>query len=173
VKFPTVSLYSSQASLSTKSQPKSIAVGEDGSVFLAEINGLEVVRDNQKTFELPTSFTPSAIDVHGSLVVVGGEVGYLYHSRFLLVIDSANAQDSKVRLYNWDSRSLKEAGLLEGNKGPISAIRFSPDGTKVVSGDVSFVNFFALPETDPTQSSGKLFLFDVKGKQARHPTEPK
>jgi hypothetical protein len=48
-------------------------------VFLAEINGLEVVRDNQKTFELSTSFTPSAIDVHDSLVVVGGEVGHLYH----------------------------------------------------------------------------------------------
>ena len=43
-------------------------------MFLAEINGLEVVRDNQKTFELSPSFTPSAIDVHGSLVAVGGEV---------------------------------------------------------------------------------------------------
>jgi len=115
------------ASLATKSQPKSIAVGGDGSVFLAEINGLEVVRDNQKTFELSTSFTPSAIDVHGSLVAVGGE-------------------DAKVRLYEWDARSLREAGLLEGNKGSISAIRFSPDGAMVVSGD----------------SSGKVFLFDVK-----------
>ena len=141
---PTVSLYSSPASLSTKSQPKSIAVGEDGSVFLAEINGLEVVRDNQKTFELSTSFTPSAIDVRGSLVVVGGEVSYLYHSCALLAVDIANAQDAKVRLYNWDSKSLKEAGLLEGNKGPISAIRFSPDGTKVVSGNVSYVNFLRL-----------------------------
>jgi len=113
-------------------------------VFLAEINGLEVVRDNQKTFELSTSFTPSAIDVHGSLVAVGGEVGHFYHSCALLAIDSGNAQDAKVRLYNWDSKSLKEAGLLEGNKGLISAIRFSPDGTKVVSGDVSYVNSFAL-----------------------------
>jgi len=117
------------ASLSTKSQPKSIAVGGDGSVFLAEINGLEVVRDNQKTFELSTSFGPSTIDVHGSLVAVGGE-------------------DAKVRLYDWDGKSLKETGLLEGNKGPISAIRFSPDGTMVVSGD----------------SSGKLFLYGVKEK---------
>ena len=53
-------------------------------MFLAEINGLEVVRDNQKTFELSTSVTPSAIDAHGSLVAVGGEVGYLYHSCALL-----------------------------------------------------------------------------------------
>ena len=49
-------------------------------------------------------------------------------------------QDAKVRLYTWDSKSLKETGLLEGNKGPISAIRFSPDGKMVVSGDVSYVN---------------------------------
>jgi len=55
-------------------------------------------------------------------------------------IDSGIAQDAKVRLYDWNGKSLKEAGLLEGNKGPISAIRFSPDGTKVVSGDVSCVN---------------------------------
>jgi WD40 repeat protein len=135
-----VSLFSRPASLSTKSQPKSIAVGGDGSVFLAEINGLEVVRDNQKTFELSTSFTPSAIDAHGSLVAVGGEVGSLYHSCAFLVIDSDVTQDAKVRLYDWDSKSLKEVGLLEGNKGPVSAIRFSPDGTKVVSGDVSCVS---------------------------------
>ena len=78
------------ASLSTKSQPKSIAVGEDGSVFLAEINGLEVVRDNQKTFELSTSFTPSAIDAHGSLVAVGGEVGCFYHSCALPAIHNGD-----------------------------------------------------------------------------------
>lgn len=47
-------------------------------MFLAEINGLEVVRDNQKTFELSTSFGPSTIDVHGSLVAVGGEVSCFY-----------------------------------------------------------------------------------------------
>jgi hypothetical protein len=36
---------------------------------------------------------------------------------------------------------MTECGLLEGNKGPISAIRFSPDGTMVVSGDVSSVDY--------------------------------
>ena len=44
-------------------------------MFLAENDGLEVIRDNQKTFKLSTSFTPSAIDVHDSLVAAGGEVG--------------------------------------------------------------------------------------------------
>ena len=67
--------FSRPASLQTSSQPKSIAVGGDGSVFLAENDGLEVIRDNQKAFKLSTSFTPSAIDVHDSLVAAGGEVG--------------------------------------------------------------------------------------------------
>ena len=47
-------------------------------MFLAEIDGLEVIRDNQQTSEFSTPFTPNAIDVHGSLVVVGGEVGYFH-----------------------------------------------------------------------------------------------
>ena len=132
-----ISLFPRPASFSTKSQPKSIAVGGDGSVFLAEINGLEVVRDNQKIFELSTSFTPSAVDVHGSLVAVGGEVSCLYHSSVLLAINNDDTKDAKARLYDWDGKSLKETGLLEGNKGPISAIRFSPNGTMLVSGDVS------------------------------------
>jgi len=57
-------------------------------------------------------------------------------------INNSGMKDAKVRLYDWDGKSLKEAGLLEGNKGPISAIRFSPDGVTVVSGDVSCVNCF-------------------------------
>lgn len=43
----------------------------------------------------------------------------------------------KVRLYEWDGKSLKETGVLEGSKGVISAIAYSPDGTKLAVGDVS------------------------------------
>ena len=53
------------------------------------------------------------------------------------MIDYGGIQDTKVRLYDWDGKSLKETGVLEGTRSPISAIRFSPDGTMVVSGDVS------------------------------------
>lgn len=64
-------------------------------MFLAEINGLEVVRDNQKTFELSPSFTPSAIDVHGSLVAVGGEVGCFYRSGTFQTIDDGDTRMQK------------------------------------------------------------------------------
>lgn len=67
---------------------------------------------------------------------------FIQSSCAFLATNSGTAQDAKVRLYDWNGKLLKEAGLLEGNKGPISAIKFSPDGTKVVSGDVSCASVF-------------------------------
>ena len=34
---------------------------------------------------------------------------------------------------------LHEAGLLEANKGLVSALAFSPDGLKLAAGDVSII----------------------------------
>ncbi|KAJ3933322.1 MAG: WD40-repeat-containing domain protein [Lentinula lateritia] len=108
------------ASFSLSSQPKSLAVGDDASVFVAEIkNSIEVIRSNQKIFDLPTKYTPSAIAVKGSLVAIGGE-------------------DSKVHLYQWDGKSLEDDAvpILQGNKAVVSALAFSPDGNLLASGDL-------------------------------------
>jgi WD repeat-containing protein 1 (actin-interacting protein 1) len=40
-------------------------------------------------------------------------------------------------LYNWDGKTFHETGLLEANKGLVSALAFSPDGSKLAAGDVS------------------------------------
>ncbi|KAJ4489897.1 WD40-repeat-containing domain protein [Lentinula aciculospora] len=109
------------AFISLSSQPKSLAVSDDGSVFVAEINNsVEVVRSNQKVFDLPTKYTPSAIAVKGSLVAIGGE-------------------DSKVHLYQWDGKTLKDdtIPILQGNKAVVTALAFSPDGNLLASGDSS------------------------------------
>ncbi|KAH7878576.1 WD40-repeat-containing domain protein [Lentinula edodes] len=109
------------SSFSLSSQPKSLAVGDDASVFVAEIkNSIEVIRSNQKIFDLSTKYTPSAIAVKGSLVAIGGE-------------------DSKVHLYQWDGKSLEDDAvpILQGNKAVVSALAFSPDGNLLASGDSS------------------------------------
>lgn len=45
-------------------------------------------------------------------------------------------QDNKTRLFKYEGGMLKEDGILEGNKGPVTAIAISPDASKLVSGDV-------------------------------------
>ena len=41
-----------------------------------------------------------------------------------------------MRLYQWDGKTLKEDGVLENNKGVVSALAFSPDGAWLAAGDV-------------------------------------
>lgn len=43
----------------------------------------------------------------------------------------------KVRLYDWDGKGLKEVATLESNKGAVSALAFSPNGSLLAAGDVS------------------------------------
>lgn len=64
----------SAARFSTATQPKAVAVGADATVFVLETESVEAVRSNQKVFDLPLKYTPSAIAAAGSVVAVGGEV---------------------------------------------------------------------------------------------------
>ncbi|RPD61277.1 WD40 repeat-like protein [Lentinus tigrinus ALCF2SS1-6] len=114
------------AIFSTAEQPKAIAVGGDSTVFVAEVDKIEAVRSNQKVFDVALKYTPSAIAAAGNLVAVGGE-------------------DQKVRLYSWDGKALTESATLDGAKGTVSALAFSPDGTLLASGD----------------SSGKIVLYNA------------
>lgn len=55
--------------------------------------------------------------------------------------------------------------MLEGNKGAVSALAFSPDGTHLAAGDVR--SLFLLTRTLLTvmQSSGRIVLFNVQEKK--------
>lgn len=127
--------------MATSSQPKNIALAGDSTAFVVEIGSIEGFRDNQRVFDQKPSFTPSAIAASGSVVAVGGEVGFLRPS-----FDSGltSLQDQKVHLNEWDGKSFKELVVLEGNKTLITALAFSPDNNLLASGDVSF-SFTSLP----------------------------
>jgi WD40 repeat protein len=57
------------------------------------------------------------------------------------------SQDQKIRLYKWDGKAFQEEGLLQSNQGLVSALAFSPDGSKLAAGDVSAL--FLPPSTSP------------------------
>jgi hypothetical protein len=56
------------------SQPKSVAVASDETVFVAGITSVEAIRNNQRLFELKPSYAPSVVGAGGLVVAVGGEV---------------------------------------------------------------------------------------------------
>ncbi|KAL1742536.1 WD40-repeat-containing domain protein [Schizophyllum fasciatum] len=118
------------AATATRAQPRGVAAAGDGTVFVAEGDGVEAVRANQKVAEVKTTYAPSAVAAVGSVVAVG-------------------ADDNKVRLHEWDGKALKEIAVLEGNKGVVSSLAFSPDGKFLAAGD----------------SAGRVILFDAVEKK--------
>lgn len=52
---------------------------------------------------------------------------------------TGDMKDKKVHLYDWDGKLLKEVGVLEGNKGIVTSLAFSPDRALLAAGDVSQV----------------------------------
>lgn len=64
----------SPASAPTASQPRGVALGADGTAFVAGASTVEAFRANQKVHEVAPPFVPSSVATSGALVVVGGEV---------------------------------------------------------------------------------------------------
>ncbi|KAF9500720.1 WD40 repeat-like protein [Pleurotus eryngii] len=118
------------ASATLNSQPRSVAVSSDSTVFVTEINSIEAFRSNQKIDTHQPKYSPHAVAASGVLVAIGGD-------------------DQNVHLYEWDGKALKETSVLDGNKGTVSALAFSPDSKYIASGD----------------SIGRVCLFDVQEKK--------
>ncbi|EJD38245.1 WD40 repeat-like protein [Auricularia subglabra TFB-10046 SS5] len=108
-------------------QPKALGALADVA-FVATTAGLAVVKDAQKVLSVKTEFTATSVAAAaGGVVAVGGE-------------------DNKVRLYDWAQGALKpRSTTLEGNRGAVSALAFTPDGALLAAGD----------------STGKIVVYDV------------
>jgi len=101
----------------------------ESAIFVVGLDAVEAIRNNQKVADLRpwgVATKPTAIAATGSLVAIG-------------------FGDQKVRLYDWDGKTLQEAGLLNANGGLVNVLAFSPDGSKLAAGD----------------ASGKVILYDV------------
>ncbi|KAL4079520.1 WD40-repeat-containing domain protein [Scleroderma citrinum] len=103
-------------SFSASSQPKTLAIAGDGTLFAAEINGIEAIRSNQRVFELKPKYSPSSIGATRNIVAVG-------------------AEDNMVYVYAWDGKALTELYVLAGNKGPITVVALSSNGDYIAAGD--------------------------------------
>lgn len=74
----------------------------------------------------------------------------------------------KVRLYDWDGKTLKEGGILENNKGVVSALAFSPDGAWLAAGDVNIpFPFTVLNSTNLTFHSPRVESFSTMSRRNR------
>jgi len=74
-----------------------------------------------------TKYAPTSIAATSNgIVIVGGD-------------------DNKAHLLKYENGNLKEDGILEGNKGPVTAVAISPDASKLVAGD----------------TAGKVMLFEI------------
>jgi|SRR6266850_2414343 len=129
---------------STASQPKALAATSDNTTFVVGADAVEAVRNNQKVADFRPGVNPTIIATAGSLLAIGFGVRNQKKSSPLMPgclltphLFFFGLKDQKVRLYDWDGKALQEVGLLEANKGLVSALAFSPDGLKLAAGDVS------------------------------------
>ncbi|KAJ1311180.1 hypothetical protein OPQ81_009681 [Rhizoctonia solani] len=119
----------STTSNATNGQPKDIAVS-GSTVYVATVNGVQVLENGKEKYKLPVNNPVTAIAVHGKIVAAGSE-------------------DKSTTLYEWDGTGLKELGKLISNRGVITTIAFSPDGSLIAAAD----------------SAGKIFVYDVAKKE--------
>jgi len=108
------------AEVKMDSQPRGIAVGEDGLVIVANIQELTLLMDCQQRSSLPVDFEPSciAINTKDADVAVGG------------------AKDNKVHIFMRNAYNLSHKTALE-HLGPITDVKYSPCGSLLAACDTN------------------------------------
>ncbi|CAM9151981.1 unnamed protein product [Phaeothamnion confervicola] len=107
------------SSLATTGQPCGVSAGpESDLVAVATATGVSLCRGASAVLcSLETSYTPASVALFGEEeVAVGG-------------------QDGKIRIYAISGGKLFETRTVEGHRGAVTALAYSPDGTHLAAGD--------------------------------------
>jgi len=108
------------ASTSLGSRPLALGVSHTSNLAVTgQFNqSLNVLKNGQVVSNLKVSYNPASVAVApgDGKVAVGGE-------------------DNKVHLYTLNGNDLKEAGVIDGHRFPVTAVAYSGDGKYLATGD--------------------------------------
>ncbi|KAI9099792.1 nitrous oxide reductase [Phlyctochytrium arcticum] len=106
------------ASVATGSVPRAVAAHNGYAIATTIDNTVIITKSGSRLSDLKLSFTPSAVAISpsGSDVAIGGE-------------------DHKIHIFTFANETLTERGTLEGNRGPITALSYSPNGKWLAAAD--------------------------------------
>jgi len=109
--------YSAEA-VGLDSTPADIAVGKKDLVVAVTVNSIVMIRGGKITNKHAVKFQPAAValSVDETVVAVGGK-------------------DNKIYLFSLSGDKLSEGPVLEGHRGPLSVLSYSPDGKWLASAD--------------------------------------
>jgi WD40 repeat protein len=97
---------------------------------------LDVTLSSSDVAVVPTK--ASIIILHGSTVISKTDVGYQPSAAAISPDGSeivVGGQDGKLYIYSVKGDTLIQESVLERHRGALTAVRFSPDGTMIASGD--------------------------------------
>jgi len=117
IKFSTASGLQYGESIPLGSQPSSLSSHKEWTVIACS-EAIVVLKDHQIVQKHQIKYQASSIALSPDCthVAVGGK-------------------DNKIYLYSFDNGAIKDGGVLEGHKGEVTSLAYSPDGKYLAAGD--------------------------------------
>jgi WD40 repeat protein len=128
-------------SVTFDSNPVDVAVSKKSDLVVAvNLNSVVVIKGGKQVSKLSTKYEPTsvALNVDNTQVAVG-------------------AKDNKIYVLNVNGDSLSDAFVLEGHRGPLTSLEYSPDGKYLASGDYQRDIFVWNLATKSIQIQGWVF----------------